>query len=492
MPRLDRLIETAPPHIAELFAVPGRGWPGDARMQVVEWLAQAANIALLRRSVHAHFNVSQEDADDIVAAYLEDLLKRPSRLARYNPPGPSAAYSAGTFFARFIDADLERFASVKVRDMRSVTARESNRTFAYAPAEPTGPERRERQSRAVARLSKSELSDREYDVIALQLEGQKPDEIAASLAITAGRVKATAARAVKKLRRLFELNTHRTAEAVGPSSGDPVECTVFGPSSAPPGEQALIQVFVHVPNASEEVLQLAREFDDLANMLGRTSLWARIVVGTHLTFTLSVPGFAVDETSQTMVWRGRPQNVSFGVTVPADHPDTSVVGTVVVAVEAIPIGQLKFRFKVRRHAARRENTSSLGESAKRYELAFISYASQDRDKVLPRVQMLRLFGIKYFQDVLDLEPGDRWARQLFLYINECDLFLLFWSKAAKTSEWVMNEVRHALNRQNGDPEAPPAIHPVIIEGPPVEVPPPELQHLHFDDKLSYFMGSRQS
>jgi hypothetical protein len=51
----------------------------------------------------------------------------------------------------------------------------------------------------------------------------------------------------------------------------------------------------------------------------------------------------------------------------------------------------------------------------------------------------------------------------------------------------MKEARYALDRQKGDHDAPPAIHPVIIEGPPVEPPPPELEHLHFNDPLIYFM-----
>jgi hypothetical protein len=72
-------------------------------------------------------------------------------------------------------------------------------------------------------------------------------------------------------------------------------------------------------------------------------------------------------------------------------------------------------------------------------------------------------------------------------LRECDLFLLFWSKAAKASEWVIKEARYALQRQHGDPEAPPAIHPVILEGPPVEPPPPDVAHLHFNDALVYFM-----
>src|SRR5262249_37325213 len=115
-------------------------------------------------------------------------------------------------------------------------------------------------------------------------------------------------------------------------------------------------------------------------------------------------------------------------------------------------------------------------------LAFISYASADRSKVLARVQMLNLVGIQYFQDVLSLGPGDKWETEIYRNIDSCDLFLLFWSKAARDSEWVMKEVRYAKNRPQ-----PPEIRPVILEGPPVIPPPDDLSDLHFNDRLVYFI-----
>jgi hypothetical protein len=100
--------------------------------------------------------------------------------------------------------------------------------------------------------------------------------------------------------------------------------------------------------------------------------------------------------------------------------------------------------------------------------------------------MLKPLGIQFFQDILDLEPGDRWEKELYRHIDESDLFLLFWSTAARESKWVMEEVKYALARKHGDDFAPPEIRPVIIEGPPVPAPPPELAHLHFNDRLIYF------
>ena len=101
--------------------------------------------------------------------------------------------------------------------------------------------------------------------------------------------------------------------------------------------------------------------------------------------------------------------------------------------------------------------------------------------------MLTTLGIQFFQDVLDLQPGQRWSSELQRHIEECDLFLLFWSRAARDSEWVLREADYALERQGRDAEGLPAIIPVIVEGPPVIPPPERLAHLHFNDRLLYFM-----
>ena len=69
-----------------------------------------------------------------------------------------------------------------------------------------------------------------------------------------------------------------------------------------------------------------------------------------------------------------------------------------------------------------------------------------------------------------------------------DVFFLFWSTAAKDSEWVLKEVRYAIAWHAGDDLAPPEIVPVMIEGPPPVAPPPELKGLHFNDKFLYFIA----
>ena len=128
---------------------------------------------------------------------------------------------------------------------------------------------------------------------------------------------------------------------------------------------------------------------------------------------------------------------------------------------------------------------------------------ESRHALSVRVRLLRLAGpgrgvaaradaarrrkLQYFQDVLDLEPGEVWSTRLEEAIQQADVLLLFWSSRAKESEWVRKEVDFALACKAGDELSPPEIRPVIIEGPPVVPPWDDLAHLHFNDRVLYFI-----
>lgn len=96
-----------------------------------------------------------------------------------------------------------------------------------------------------------------------------------------------------------------------------------------------------------------------------------------------------------------------------------------------------------------------------------------------------------FQDVLDLEPGQRWERELYREIDRSDVVLLFWSSAAAASPWVAKEIDYALALKQGHEDRPPDIAPVPIEGPPIPPPPQRLRHLHFNDALLAHISAAQ-
>ena len=285
-----------------------------------------------------------------------------------------------------------------------------------------------------------------------------------------------------------ELAQTRDYAAIEPVTGpddrataDVVDCTVFAPPRVQPSQTVFVQVFAHLLEQSEDVTAMAQRYDHAARARAVRSLAAPIPRGCQLTFELRLPVAKVEDPVQTLVWRGRPESVQFAVRMPGDARGEHI-GTVVVRRDMWPVGHVKFKLDV---AAGGSRPVPVGNQATRYTRAFLSYASEDRPKVLDRVQMLRLLRVEYFHDLLALEPGERWERRLYEEIDRSDLFILFWSRQARASKWVRKETRHALAHRAGDELGTPEICPVIVEGPPVVRPWRELSGLHFNDSLLY-------
>ena len=75
---------------------------------------------------------------------------------------------------------------------------------------------------------------------------------------------------------------------------------------------------------------------------------------------------------------------------------------------------------------------------------FISYAHENRPEVEPSAELLRAGGVQVFIDVAGIAYGDRWQDTLRQALDQCERVLVFWSLAAKASEWVEREWRYAL------------------------------------------------
>lgn len=289
---------------------------------------------------------------------------------------------------------------------------------------------------------------------------------------------------------LLELQSFRTGTAPCPkrlpvdpaASIDPVDCTVFSPPTVCLGDAFLVQVVVHTPSQSSEASALASEFDEDSRRRGYTSLRTHMERGSRLRFHLMMSGLQVEEPLRVLIWQGRPASVQFHVAVPSSHSEQAVIGTVIVTEEGVPQGRITFKVKVTSKSTSSLPLPSPTGRAKVFEVFFISYASEDRPEVLKRVQMLARLGKRFFQDVLHLDPGDRWERKLYVNIDQSDAVLLFWSSNAKQSEWVMRECRYTIDTKGID-----YLLPVIIEGPPLVEPPPELAALHMNDWLLYLM-----
>lgn len=285
--------------------------------------------------------------------------------------------------------------------------------------------------------------------------------------------------AIDRLKELQEAEV-----STGRSRSESVEVSVFSEVRLQRSSQALVQVFVHANTDRDAASIEAAQRDESSTCRGRHTLAVDMAVGTVVALHLTSNGLEIDHPLQTITWNGKLECVSYGVKVSNDSPLGKVVCTLSASVRDIPVGYVRFTVTIGEDC--RDNKSQLvGDSAHRYERAFISYASKDRGEVLKRIPMLRIQHIEFFQDLLSLDPGDEWEERIYEEIESCDLFLLFWSSAALASEWVKREWMHAIKCRGEGKDGTPDIYPVLIEGPPVPSPPEELKRFHFRDFLTY-------
>ena len=83
-----------------------------------------------------------------------------------------------------------------------------------------------------------------------------------------------------------------------------------------------------------------------------------------------------------------------------------------------------------------DTTSSISDAAD----VFISYSSEDRDRIDPIVQLIRtLKKDSVFQDFLSIRPGEKWADEIMEALKHCQTVLVFWCEHSAASDWVRQE-----------------------------------------------------
>lgn len=286
----------------------------------------------------------------------------------------------------------------------------------------------------------------------------------------------------------------------GDGETEDVDITVCAPSAVRCTTTVAVQVFIHREEKWQFVAD-ARQRDPDAVLLGSTDLDMPLRRGEEIKVQID-PGTAKCKGSRTVrrVWTGKVEKIAFLLEMPA-NADT-IKPRVDVFAEGIKRGWITFKIEaialmadMPPQAALEGRAAGIAREAKatRVGRAFLSYAKPDRNYALRAAQVLKGSGIEYFQDVLSLEPGDLWEQTLYERIAQCDLFLLFWSRHAKESEWVIKEVMEALRQRDERRKtgADLAISPIIIEGPPIVPPPDSLQDLHMNDVVQHVVFAEE-
>jgi hypothetical protein len=203
--------------------------------------------------------------------------------------------------------------------------------------------------------------------------------------------------------------------------------------------------------------------------------------GSRLSVRMTIAGLNCVDDYKWITWTGEIGKTTFIVDVPAGTPAGTHIGSASIRLNDCEIAKMSFLVRVGVAAARLGQIPSTTLS---HHKAFASYASQDREAVLARVQGMEAAGVDVFVDVMSLRSGQNWAPELVKHISDADIFYLFWCQHAKASEWVTKEWHLALQAKGLD-----FIDPVPLEAPDKAPPPEELASKHFNAPVLAFIAA---
>ena len=256
------------------------------------------------------------------------------------------------------------------------------------------------------------------------------------------------------------------------------EFSAVAPRKMTKGECSVIDIVMYEPEYRKIVDRLIREAE--GEVQEKRSGIHEIEKGSRIRIELTSPDLELEDCIEEGTWRGKYLAFSFPVYVPEDYKKRQIMMTARVYVDEIPLTRL--HFAVRCFSFLEQKLRIVREDVLS---AFVSYASKDRERVVSRLQgMMKVRPeMDLFFDVESLRSGEDWEQALHAEIDRRDVLFLFWSQAAKESEWVEREWRYALRKKG-----PEGIEPVPIDPPDVCPPPAELSAKHFNDRYLFLIN----
>lgn len=267
------------------------------------------------------------------------------------------------------------------------------------------------------------------------------------------------------------------------------DATAFCPGGLLAGETTLIQIVVHERSRRRAARIAARLGDSRVPRTGPKTSVGELERGDVVNVAIDAKGGTVEAPSQkTASWVGEELVFGFGIRCDGGTRHATIHAT--VSVNGALVGHIAFSRPVRLRFSLSDWWNGLTEPRlSRYRRAFFSYAREDRERVQHVARQYDRFGVWYFQDLLHLDPGERWEKRLYKEIDRCDVFVLFWSDAARASKWVIKECERACLRNERSGGLLPTLRPEVLQHPS---PRPEqgwLAAFHLDDPRFYYAAS---
>ncbi len=300
---------------------------------------------------------------------------------------------------------------------------------------------------------------------------------------------AVMAGAVKSAIDLLRPSRYRTKPSSGSAGAEPPrsasvsEPVLFGiaaPRAAAPSASFTARFAAYIAaarTAAQEHLEKLGEKDDRIVMDIPPDRQPRWRIGAPVTIRLTGEHVTIMPGERNFEWNGRENLASFAVQVNADAPQVTLQLCFHVFLGPVPIAFIPLGVAISAHAS---DPQTPGLEVRAPSSVFASYSSKDAEPVTRSLSTLTRWAptLDIFQECLDLMTNDAFKPQLAKEIAARDVFLLFWSRNASASKWVLWEFQTAQVKPGLN-----AILPMPLEDPAIAPPPPGFEDKHLRDRF---------
>lgn len=251
-------------------------------------------------------------------------------------------------------------------------------------------------------------------------------------------------------------------------------------------------VYAHLPDAliSADVEQFEVELGGHVPKPKVAQETAKVTEGAMLTVMMQCEALKFNQVGAMQQWRTPFVRFDFAFTAEDEALiDEVVEGQVAILLGMIEIASIDFKILVtepnpiasltaKPMNPRNAPTFEASEPTRVYQQIFVSYSRKDSivAESYRRAQMMA--GNTVFMDTHSIRAGEDWEAALKRFIDDADVFQLFWSEHAAQSEHVRFEWDYALKHRCPDTRCVKFIRPAYWQKPLPNVPE-ELSHLHF-------------
>ncbi len=223
-------------------------------------------------------------------------------------------------------------------------------------------------------------------------------------------------------------------------------------------------LFLHASSLEQQIMRLLRERASeiyIGTSFASQETHTSVPRGTELTIRRRLPGVDSNPREQRLTWEEDVHDLTFRVRAHREFAGQRIVGSIDLFVNEVPVGDLPVAFSVAEPGEGLQELKTQQTRGRLYRRVFASYSRKDSAVVKAAVATYEALGIYVYLDKNDLRSrsGDAWQVALRRFIDDSEVFQLYWSHHAQESRWVEMEWRHALDRMSAKGER--FIRPVV-------------------------------